>query len=194
MTYALGVFVMAAGASSRFGSPKQLASINGTPMLLHSVNRIQHTAITQKSCVLGANAEQVSAILPSDVKVYRSVNWQDGLSASLRVASTNLPDNCTHVLIALGDQIAISTTEYHQLIEHSIQNPNHIVCARYAGRNGVPAIFPVSYMPQLKSLSGDKGAGQLLNMSVEVETLDFDSAAHDIDTPDDLLRVLSILK
>jgi molybdenum cofactor cytidylyltransferase len=143
---------------------------------------------------LGANAEQVSAILPSDVKVYRSVNWQDGLSASLRVAATNVPDNCTHVLIALGDQIAISTTEYHQLIEHSIQNPNHIVCTRYDGRNGVPAIFPVSYMSQLSSLSGDKGAGQLLNRSDAVKTLDFDSAAHDIDTPDDLMRVLSILK
>ena len=64
---------------------------------------------------------------------------------------------------------------------------NQIVCAKYQGKRGVPAVFPASFFDNLKKLSGDKGAKMLLQKTdLSVVELVLPEASMDIDTVTDL--------
>ena len=63
----------------------------------------------------------------------------------------------------------------------------------YAGAVGVPAIFPRSRFRELAELRGDIGARMLLHRNPDrVVRVPMESAALDIDTPEDLLSVDSV--
>ena len=65
-----------------------------------------------------------------------------------------------------------------------------IAASTYAGVRGVPAIFPRGLYPQLKLLSGDKGARALLvEPVVTLVLVQFVGGEIDIDTPSDLARL-----
>ena len=70
------------------------------------------------------------------------------------------------------------------------RNPSSIVAAQYAGRVGVPAIFPRWCFRELNELRGDRGAQGLLQRHVDrVVRLAMPSAELDIDRPEDLLAL-----
>jgi hypothetical protein len=81
-----GAVVLAAGAATRFGSPKQLARLDGRPLLQHALDAtLAVPAIDRTVLVLGAHAESVRAgvaLGAAEVVVCR--DWEHGLSASLR--------------------------------------------------------------------------------------------------------------
>jgi CTP:molybdopterin cytidylyltransferase MocA len=57
----IGGLVLAAGQASRFGSAKQLAILDGRPLLEHAVRAITASVIGRVIVVLGAGAEEVIA-------------------------------------------------------------------------------------------------------------------------------------
>jgi molybdenum cofactor cytidylyltransferase len=67
-------------------------------------------------------------------------------------------------------------------------NPGSPVACRYEGRLGPPAVFGRQWFPQLRQLSGDQGAQQILRRAPHVEALEWPEGAFDVDTPDDWRR------
>ncbi|MGH9617743.1 MAG: hypothetical protein ACRD28_13465, partial [Acidobacteriaceae bacterium] len=62
-----------------------------------------------------------------------------------------------------------------------------IAASRYAGRGGVPAIFPRATFPALLELIGDQGARAMLqNSGVAIQLVEFPHGELDIDSPEDL--------
>jgi molybdenum cofactor cytidylyltransferase len=187
----LHVIVLAAGAATRFGSPKQLAQLNGRPLLHLAVARAVEVAGQAVTVVLGANAAELAPLLrhtPASVVINR--DWAEGMGSSVRAGVARVPATADAALLMLADQPAVTAQDLLRLVATWRRQPQCIVAAHYAGTTGVPAIFPREDFAALGALRGDAGARALLKRSGErLVRVPLQSAAIDIDTPEDLLKL-----
>src|SRR6185437_9349687 len=185
----LHAIVLAAGASTRFGSAKQLVRIAGRPMLHATVTRAVEVAGNAVIVVLGARADELAPLLshsPATVVINR--DWREGIGSSIRAGVARLPAACSGVLLALADQVAVTAQDLQRLVGAWRRQPEYVVASLYSGAVGVPAIFPRSRFRELAELRGDTGARMLLHRNPDrVVRVPMESAALDIDTPEDLL-------
>jgi molybdenum cofactor cytidylyltransferase len=187
----LYAIVLAGGASTRFGSPKQLVRIGGRPLLHTVVTRTAEVTGNALVVVLGAGAGELAPLLkhsPGSVVVNRQ--WREGLASSIRTGIARLPATCAGVLLVLADQAAVTSDDLKRLAGAWRRRPRCIAAALYGGGAGVPAIFPRSAFAELAALRGDRGARALLRRSAErLIRVPMPSAELDLDTPEDLLQL-----
>jgi molybdenum cofactor cytidylyltransferase len=183
--------VLAAGASTRFGSPKQLVRIGGRPLLHTIVARAAEVTGNALIVVLGSGAAQLAPLLkhtPGSVVVNR--HWREGLASSIRTGVAHLPPTCAGVLLVLADQAAVTSDDLKRLAGTWRRRPQCIAAALYAGASGAPAIFPRSCFAELAALRGDAGARSILRRSADrVLRVAMPAAEIDLDTPEDLLAL-----
>jgi molybdenum cofactor cytidylyltransferase len=189
----LHAIVLAAGASTRFGSAKQLVRIAGRPMLHATVTRAVDVAGNAVIVVLGARAEELAPLLshsPASIVINR--DWREGLGSSIRSGVARLPAACSGVLLLLADQAAVTAEDLRRLVSAWRRQPEYVAAAIYGSTVGVPAIFPRSAFGDLLKLRGDQGARALIQRNPDrVVRVPMDSARIDIDTPEDLLAIES---
>ena len=169
--------ILAAGASTRLGTPKQLALLAGETLLARAIRIAAEAGCTPIFVVLGANAEMIQAqcsLHPG--RVVLNNQWPEGMASSIRVGVQALPEQVTGAILMTCDQPTVSPQHLRQLAE---RNPDQTTASSYANRRGVPAYFPSSLFPQLLALTGDLGARALL-----ASALDLPGGDLDIDTPD----------
>jgi molybdenum cofactor cytidylyltransferase len=184
----IGAVLLAAGASTRMGAPKQLIRLDGLSMLRRAAEAAMGSGASPIVVVLGAHAEQMQPELV-DLPVAAVVNaeWAAGMSTSLRLGIQTLlalaPDT-EAALVTLCDQPFVTGARLAGLIA-GFRAP--ITASHYNGTLGVPAVFHCSLFGELESLEGDAGARRLIQRHV-AETTEFDlpEAAIDLDTPIDL--------
>jgi molybdenum cofactor cytidylyltransferase len=183
--------LLAAGASTRFGSPKQLVRIAGRPLLHTVVTRAAEVTGNALIVVLGAGAAELAPLLkhsPGSVVVNRQ--WREGLASSIRAGVARLPATCAGVMLVLADQAAVTSDDLRRLAGTWRRRPQSIVAALYAGTTGAPAIFPRSTFAELAALRGDAGARSVLRRSVDrMIRVPMPAAELDLDTPEDLLQL-----
>jgi CTP:molybdopterin cytidylyltransferase MocA len=183
--------VLAAGASTRFGSPKQLVRVAGRPLLHTAVTRAAEVTGNALIVVLGSGAAQLAPLLkhtPGSVVVNHE--WREGLASSIRAGVARLPAACSAVMLLLADQAAVTADDLRRLAGSWRKQPLHMAAALYGGACGVPAIFPRSAFRALAELRGDSGARALLRGNPDrVVRVPMPSAAIDVDTPEDLLAL-----
>ena len=188
---AVHVVVLAAGASTRFGSPKQLVRLHGRPLLHLAVSRAVEVAGQAVTVVLGANAADLAPLLrhtPAAVIVNR--DWAEGMGSSVRAGVSRVPATADAVLLMLADQPAVTAEDLRRLVGTWRRQPQCIVAAHYDGITGVPAVFPREDFQALAALRGDAGARALLKRGGErLVRVPLQAAAIDIDTPEDLLNL-----
>lgn len=200
--------LLAAGNSSRFGSPKQLADAASTPLILRTLTQFKAANIKDIYVAIGAYAAIIKPILPSDIKLIEVADWQEGMGTSIATCIQHLRDRVccfdlddrhssktpsySHVMIGLADQINVTTSGYNQLLDRAKQHPHHIVAASYNQTYGAPCIFPAHYSAALASLSGEVGAKKLIKRYWSEVTLQaLSDAGDDIDTQEQLADWLS---
>ena len=188
--------LLAAGQGSRFNGIKQLACVAGKTLINSTLDKYfidtkLLQGINKLTVILGAHAEKIRPVLPSQVDVSIATDWQQGMGRSIGFAVSQISRDVTHIMIALGDQIAIETQDVRLLLAQSADLPDKIIAASYLEKIGAPAIFPRRYFPELECLVGDKGARVLLQRHREnVVQMPMPRAAIDIDTGDDLVAWL----
>ena len=189
----LHAIVLAAGASTRFGSAKQLVRVGGHPLLHTAVARAAGIAGSSVLVVLGANASELTPLLThSQSSIIINREWREGMASSIRAGVARLPPSCTAVLLMLVDQAAVTAEDLQRLVSAWRRQPEYIAAAHYGTTTGVPAIFPRATFSDLQGLRGDVGARQLLRRNPDrVVRVPMARAAIDIDTPEDLLKLTS---
>ena len=187
----LHAIVLAAGASTRFGSAKQLVRVAGRPLLHTAMARAADVAGSAVSVVIGAHAAELTPLLThTQASIVINRDWREGMASSIRTGVARLPASCNAVLLILVDQAAVTAEDLKRLVSAWRRQPDYIVAARYGMTTGVPAIFPRSAFADLTSLRGDVGARALLQRNPDrVVRVPMASAAIDIDTPEDLLKI-----
>ena len=179
----IGGLVLAAGEGKRFGGPKQLAELNGRPLLEHALAAM--SGLDRVVVVLGAHADEIRARVDfgrADAIVCE--DWREGQAASLRAGLSALGE-VDAVVVTLGDQPRMTP----EVIAFAISQFDGArpVRATYRGRPGHPVVLPAAMIPDAMEIEGDRGARILLEGAdvLEVEAGHLASAA-DVDTPDDL--------
>ena len=108
--------VLAGGAGTRFGQPKQLAELDGRPLLEHSIRAMTAASVDRVVVVLGAGADQVLARVDPHGSEFRVCDrWDEGQSASLACGLAAVAD-CEAVVITLGDQPRMSPEAIRRVI------------------------------------------------------------------------------
>jgi molybdenum cofactor cytidylyltransferase len=186
--------VLAAGGSSRFGSPKALAHFKGRSLLELAVERVRAVVGEYFAVVVGSRADELlRTIHLSSNQILRCDDWQAGHAASLRFAIKQIPEAAQGALITLVDQPIIGAEDLSRLISAWEREPNNAAAAEFEASGtrllGAPCILPRAWFPEVERLSGDRGASALLRTSSHVLRIRMPSAAHDIDTPEDLDRL-----
>ena len=182
----IGAVVLAAGEGSRFGGPKQLAELDGRPLLEHVlVAAAAVPALERIVVVLGARAEEIrERVELHGASVVVAEDWAEGQAASLRAGLTAL-DDVDGALILLGDQPGITPAAIEAVLSHF--DGTRALRAVYDGAPGHPVVLPRALVPAALELQGNEGARELLEASgvrrIEVSHL---CEPVDVDTPADL--------
>lgn len=181
----IGGLVLAAGASTRFGAQKQLAELDGMPMLEHSLRTISAAPVGRVVVVLGSAADEIV----SKVNLHRAdpivcARWEEGQSASLACGLAELA-GCEAVVVTLGDQPRVSPDAIARVIAG--RNGASAIRVTYNGNPGHPVLLEQALFEQLRDVTGDKGARNLL-LSVPVRDIPCDDlgGGEDVDTPAEL--------
>ena len=155
--------ILAAGASSRMGSPKQLLEWRNRTLLEHALLNARSIFDDRIVVVLGANSESIQTRIDlGAVTTIVNPDWQEGMAASLRVGVQALPASAPAVLILLCDQPLINATHIQNLLTGWQSAPSRIITSQYHHSVGVPALFPAEFFKYLLTLKGDRGAKSLL--------------------------------
>jgi molybdenum cofactor cytidylyltransferase len=194
--FKFGVAILAAGASTRMGTPKQLIELDGKTLIVRAVEAALASPAWPVVVVLGANAEKIRPVLARlPVLITENAAWSEGMASSIRAGVTTLQQFSRRLdaaVIALCDQPAFSAGTLAQLVDAQRATRRSIVAARYAGRNGAPALFLREHFATLTHLTGEEGARALLNGdSSQVASVDLPSLAVDLDTPTDVATHLA---
>ncbi len=193
--------VLAAGASTRLGRPKQLVRYDGEPLVRRAARAAAGAGARPVVVVLGAHADLVAPALDGMARVHVVVHagWRDGLATSLAAGLRALdavgalpggarPDGA---LLTVCDQPLVDADALGILLA-AFGGPGAVVAAAYAGAVGVPAVVGREHLPALRTLAGDAGAGRWLRAHPALVTpVALPQAAVDVDTEDDVARVIT---
>lgn len=186
-----GLVILAAGASRRMGSPKQLIEIDGRPLLVRAIEAALAAPVWPVVVVLGANAVAIRPVIGHlPVLVIENPAWSEGMASSIREGVATLRQfsrTLDAAVLALCDQPGFSAATVESLLAAHRATGRGIVAARYSGRLGAPALFAREHFAALTALTGEEGARDLLNADpARVAAVELPELARDLDTPADL--------
>jgi len=190
----IGIVILAAGASRRLGSAKQLLKANDTQTLLnHAATIALSTLFRPVVVVLGSNHEALANEL-SGLNLFLAINaqWQSGLASSVKCGLRevlNLQGDTDALIFMVCDQPYVTGPLLEALVTTYQASGKNIVASRYKEANGSPALFDRRFFPELEKLEGDKGALRLIHQYPDqAGFVPFPKGQIDIDTVEDYLR------
>lgn len=201
----IGLVILAAGASRRMGSPKQLLTFKGKSLIRHSALVGLGSLASQCIAILGANE---TAILPEIahlavenklLTVVPNPEWEEGMASSIRLGIETLAKEKKRleaVIFMLCDQPFVSAELINELISTYRKTRSHVVACTYQnGVTGVPALFSKEVFPALLALKGDTGARKIIQQFADqLTTIPFLQGDIDLDTPEAYLALEEIMK
>ena len=183
--------VLGAGASQRFGPPKQLLPYRNTTMLGWVVDQAQRASgLDEVVVVLGRAADQIRAQVDfGTAHVVENPVFGEGCSSSYHAGIGAINAESAAIMIILGDRPGVTPEIINRLANEWRGVP--IALCSYQGRKGHPMIFARSMFPQLVDLHGDKAAWKLVDANTAlVQEVRFEIPyPDDINTPEDFERL-----
>jgi len=207
----VSAIVLAAGASQRFGRPKQLLAVGGTTMIEHVLRTVRETSVDDVVVVLGHLAAQMTKYVPASCRTVLNKDWDAGISSSIRVglqaierrvapstgrssaAAHRWPGTAQAALFVLADQPRLKSEDIEAILQAYYGTTKPIVIPVYQGQRGNPVLFDRRLFPALERLRGDVGGRDVVArfpdqvLDVQVPSRGIFS---DIDTADDYERFL----
>lgn len=184
-----GLIILAAGASTRLGKPKQTLLFRGRSLLQLAIEAGMQAHCQPIVVVTGAYASQV---VPETrqyaVHVVYNAAWEEGMASGIRCGVAGLLREAplaTGVILMLCDQPFADAALLIQLIQKNQDTGKAIIACSYNHTLGVPALFSSDLFPELLALQGKEGAKKLLASHKSVDTVAFPLGGIDIDTLSD---------
>ncbi|MGH8719288.1 MAG: nucleotidyltransferase family protein [Burkholderiales bacterium] len=180
--------LLAAGASSRFGSNKLLHPLSdGTPIAAAAARNLKHAVERVLAVIRPGDHVLAQRLQAEGLEIVVCSNAAAGMGHSLAcgVAAASDADGW---LIALADMPFVSSETFRTVVRH-LEAGATVAAPSFNGQRGHPVGFGRSFYAELLALAGDSGARILLTRHAsEVKLFECDdkSICRDIDTPADL--------
>jgi molybdenum cofactor cytidylyltransferase len=190
--------VPAAGQSRRMGVQKQLLPFAGTTVIGHIVDELRKSRIDDVCVVAGHQMDRLRQALGArSVRIVVNSDYErTDMLASIRCGLAVMPAACRGVLVALGDQPAITAELVDAMIECFSTGDRGIVVPVHAGRRGHPLLLDGRYRSEILTGYDQIGLrGLLAAHADDVFDLPVSNPAvlSDMDNPDDYQRELARL-
>lgn len=193
---AIGAVILAAGSSSRMGSPKQTLQFRGMSLLRGAALAALDAGCHPVIVVTGAYAELSRRELDGlDVREIFNPRWETGMASSIGAGLESLLDadaDTAAAVFLLCDQPHVTADVLSGLVSAHRVTGRPVVASTYGGSFGVPALFSRSLFAELARLEGGAGAKQVIQRySSEAYFLPFQGGEVDVDTRDDFSRLIA---
>jgi CTP:molybdopterin cytidylyltransferase MocA len=176
---AVAGLILAAGASTRFGAPKQLVRMGERTMLEAVVGIAQAAGLEPVLVVVPPRM----AVPPRAVPVLND-RPELGLSHSLRSGIAAVPAEVDAVAILLGDQPGLDPQVVRGILAARGDQP--MVATAANGLVGPPVLLERRRFDLVETLSGDIGLREVIRADADVRLIEVDAHPADVDTPEDL--------
>ena len=192
----VGAVILAAGSSSRMGSPKQILRFRGESLLRRAALAALGAGCSPVVVVTGAYAELSRRELEGlDVREVLNPRWETGMASSIATGIEGLlgadPDAAAAVIL-LCDQPHVTADVVSDLVSAHRATPRPVIASAYGGSFGVPALFGRPLFAELAALEGRAGAKQVIERyASEAHFLPFRGGEVDVDTRDDFSRLIA---
>lgn len=179
----IAAVILAAGASTRFGSAKQLARVGERTMLEVVVDVARAAELDPILAVV-----QPGLAVPPDVVPVVNDDPDAGLSRSLQLGIHAVPGDVSAAVVLLGDQPTLDPDLVRRLVAARGSAP--AVATETDGLRMPPVVLERGAFALADALEGDEGLrGLLRSGSVEIVGVPVGSSIPDVDTPEDLARL-----
>ena len=194
----MGAVVLAAGRSSRMGTPKQLLPLGSATVLERTLGNVRSSALNEIVLVLGASADSICRQLPQtlleDIRVVVNDTYEEGMASSLRTGLSAVSPQTDAVLVVLADQPFVQPHTFDRIADEYRRGKAQIVIPTYQGRRGNPVLLNRSLFPEAMALEGDVGCRAIFgNYSQEIVRVEVPDPGIllDLDSKDDYERLQS---
>jgi CTP:molybdopterin cytidylyltransferase MocA len=167
----IAAVVLAAGAASRFGAPKQRLLLPGV------LERVRASAVDEIVVVAGAHALKAEG-----TSIVECPDWERGPGASLRCGLAALPPNTRAAVVCLADGPALEPRAIDRLIAAWRGGTGTLLAASYGGERGHPVLLAREVWGEVPN----EGARALDPVLVPCDDL---GSPGDVDHADDLGRL-----
>ena len=185
--------VLAAGGSTRLGTPKQLLELAGKPLLQHVIESCAAAELDEVVVVLGHEAAEISRALrwPRGARTVLNPEYRRGQSSSLAVGLASVDVRSEAVVILLGDQPGVSPWLIRRALEAWRGSGAPVLRCYFGEVPGHPVVAARAAWPQLAQATGDEGARSVLDRGpLRVAELHLAGPAPiDVDTWEDYRRL-----
>jgi molybdenum cofactor cytidylyltransferase len=182
----LAAIVLAAGEARRFGARKQMAELQGRPLLEHALATAAEL-VDRVYVVLGSGAGEIEAGIELGAAIpVRCADWRSGPGASLRAGLSALGSEFDATLVLLGDEPFLPADVAERLLAARCPD-NPALRASYCGRPGHPVLIERRLIARLLAAPPDRKPAATLREAgaLEIECGDL-GEPRDVDTPADL--------
>ena len=199
-THTAGI-ILAAGASVRFGQPKQLIKLRDKYLIEWVLDAALNSRLRTVVLVLGHEHKAILQALGAKtdhpgLKVVINPNYRDGQSTSLKAGLTCVRQAFSSVMYLLADQPMINSDAIDRMLDQFHNSDKDICVPVFEGRRGTPTIFKQSIYEEIMMIDGDIGARSIIGKKAErvlyAEIKD-PLCFFDIDSPEDLENLLPLL-
>jgi molybdenum cofactor cytidylyltransferase len=154
-----GALLLAAGESSRFGSPKALALVQDQPCIQRLTQQLAQSLVEKIIVVLGASAHDIEPYIlkHNKIDVVYNKDYKMGQTSSVQVGLRALGENAEGFLLLPVDYPWVLSRTVDVLIQTFREEVPAILIPTYQGRRGHPAIFHSRLRKDILSLNPDEG-------------------------------------
>jgi molybdenum cofactor cytidylyltransferase len=185
--------ILAAGASTRMGRPKQLLRVHGQTLLDRILREALNSELDKIFLILGYQAHEIKrnlghSLVHGKLQVIENRQYAQGISSSIIAGLSAIEANYEHMMILLADLPHINSRLINLLILGYLESGLPIGAIQVKSKRSHPVIFGKALYRELRKLRGDVGAKSLCEKFGDRVCLvepDFCYNDRDIDTPED---------
>ncbi|GAB2621027.1 hypothetical protein GCM10027035_16610 [Emticicia sediminis] len=191
------IIILAAGASSRMGAPKQLLLVDGKTLIKRICETAMDTPCHPIVTVLGANRNLIRKETDRmPITVIDNPQWENGMSSSIKMglAGAYMTEKAIEAAIFLTvDMPYVNAELINKMIEKAESDEKiEIVACKYDSQMGIPVLFKRTLFTDLLELTGDEGAKKVVMKNKDKTAfIDFPEGKLDLDTIDEYRNFVS---
>ena len=194
MIYAI---ILAAGQSRRMGCQKLLLPFGDRTVIGRVVSEVRRSTVTEVLVVIGPDGRGIAGALAGwRVSIVTNPNPDGDMLSSVRCGLRAVPAQCETILVAVGDQPAITADLINEMIRAFRTTGKGVVVPVHDGKRGHPLLFTTGYRDEILTRYDGVGLRGLVQAHAD-DLFELKVAASavlsDMDYPEDYRRELARL-